>query len=652
MRKKENMLEGSFDIRFLDDYLGGNISNDPVTAIVELIANAWDAGARKVKIHWPEDEEDTFSIVDDGHGLTVEEFAERWTKLSYNRLIVQGNKVDIPSDNNIHNKRPVYGRNGKGRFAAFCFGANEYFVETKKAPSHSCYRVKKTAGNNPLLYENVPLPNPCMLFHSEHGTAVFANKTKYVGIPDDKIRSEIGMRFLTDPNFQVYVNDQPVIFNDINSDQVSELSFNFKGKVIKVRVIHTAKSDKNTQKHGVAWHVNNRLVGQCNWEGLRGDNILDGRTSVAKKYTFIVQGDVVATHTKPDWSGFETNDEMLEFYDLTKSTILGFINELSKEMRTEITNRLKVSNCQKLSTVSPIGVSRWSNFVESVQIECPNLSDDELDSVATILANLEESTSQYALIHQLSECTPTDLDDLHEILRDWNVKSAKAVLDEIQTRLRLVYELRNKVHKKGTLEVQELQPLFGSGLWIFGTEFESIEYTSNKGMTKVLNDLFKINGTGSLNRPDFVVLPESSVGLYGCYDYDDEGYETGIRKVVIVELKKPGISIGSEEKGQCWKYVKELYDKGVILPTAKVDCYLLGETIDQNESFVRSDMDGAVKIRPMVFDTILKRAETRLLNLHKKIENAPFLEDFNVSEYIEENTIASHEQFIIDDSLN
>lgn len=652
MVEQTHALEASFDSRFLDDYLGGNISNDPVTAIVELIANAWDAGATKVKIDWPEKEDDIFSIVDNGHGLTALEFSERWTRLSYNRFETQGNDVFIPEDNKILNKRTVYGRNGKGRFSAFCFGDNEYFVETKKDSSLVCYQVLKSTGNNPLLYKETELPNPSMLSHDKHGTAVYTKKTKHIGIPEDRIRSEIGIRFLTDPDFTVYVNEKPVIFNDINSEQVSTLSFKFREKVINIRVIHTTKSDKTTQQHGVAWHVNNRLVGKCGWEGMRNDNILDGRTSIAKKYTFIVQADAVVDHVKPDWTGFKNNDEMLEFYDLTKSTILGFITELSKEKRAETTKRLKDDNRQKLSVVSPIGVSRWNEFVENIQVECPTLNDEELDSVAKILANLEASTSQYSLIHKLSEYTPKDLDDLYDILRDWNVTSAKAVLDEIQTRLRLIEELRAKVHKKSTLEVQELQPLFSKGLWIFGPEFESIEYTSNQGMTKVLQDLFKIDITGSKNRPDFVVLPESSVGLYGCYDYDDEGCETGVRKVVIVELKKPGISLGENEKSQCWKYVKELYDKGAILPTAKVDCYLLGEMIEQGEAFERSERNEDVKIRPMVFDTILKRAETRLLNLHKKVELAPFLEDFNVTEFLGKNTVESFEQFNLDDVAN
>lgn len=641
-------LEAIYDERFMDDYLGSKMSSDAVTAVVELIANAWDAGSKTVKITWPLEQDQPFIIADDGHGLTAQEFEARWRTLSYDRTKNQGIWAEIPSDNGIAGKRAAYGRNGKGRYSAFCFGDNEYYVETRKENTHSCYQVKRVEGKTPLAFNKLNLPSKSFLFHAAHGTAVFTLRSKHVGIPLDRIKSEVGLRFLTDPNFKVFINNQAVHFGDIDETRTSTLTFMFKGSPITIKVINTEKSDRTAQQHGVAWHVNNRLVGTCGWDGLKNDSILDGRTNAAKRFTFIVIADAIADAVKADWSGFNSTDDVLEFYDGAKKTILNFIIELSKEKRAETSKQLLEENRQKLSIASVTGVSRWKEFVDKVQVECPNLRDDDLQSISKILANLEASTSKYSLVHQLSECTPKDLDDLSDILRDWNIKSAKAVLDEIQTRLKLIKDIRNKVHNMKTLEVQELQPLFGKGLWIFGPEFESIEYTSNVGMTKVLQELFKIDTTGSANRPDFVVLPEASIGLYGCYDFDESGAETGVRKVVIVELKRPGVSLGSNEKQQCWKYVKELYQKGAILNHATVECYLLGETIEVQESSPLKERDDAVVIRPLIYDTILKRAETRMLNLHKKIENAPFLKDSKeVSEFLEKNTVAPNEQLTL-----
>ena len=193
-------------------------------------------------------------------------------------------------------------------------------------------------------------------------------------------------------------------------------------------------------------------------------------------------------------------------------------------------------------------------------------------------------------------------------------------------------------------KVQELQPLFKKGLWIFGPEFESIEYTSNQGMTNVIKKLCKVDKLGTKNRPDFAILPDGSLSLHGKYQYDDCGNEAGISKVVIVELKKPGVPLGETEKNQCWKYAKELYEKGAILETAKIDCYLLGATIQEQESGVDTKRNGDVRIVPLVFDTVLKRAETRLLNLHRHIKDTPFLDEKKVQHFIDKNTIQLNKQ--------
>lgn len=633
-----------YDSRFLADYIGRGMYEDSVIAIIELIANAWDAGAKNVKIEWPTENKKIFSITDDGHGLTKNQFSSRWTKLSYNRLSSQGPDVEIPVDNDIKAGRRAYGKNGKGRFSAFCFAVNEFYVETKSGFDHNCFSVIKSEGSQPIEYREKSLPEPSLLFNNNHGTSVFATSINPIFHSEDKMRSEIGLRFLIDPDFNVFLNNSKIVFSDIDSEKISYIKFKFKKTEATIRVIQTDKSDKTTHQHGVAWQANNRLIGNCSWNGLRNDVILDGRSIFAKKYTFIVDATLISDEILPDWTNFKNNNNVLDFYDLAKESIDDYLLDLTRESRSETKKNLIDKNRDNLSKVNMIGVSRWTSFIEQVQINCPKINEHELESVASILASLEASTSQYDLIYKLRDCSPQDLDDLNSILDDWSIQSAKAVLDEIKYRLSLVESIRDKVNRKNTLELQELQPLFEKSLWIFGPEFESIEYTSNKGMTNVLKKVFKVDTKGTSDRPDFVVLPDGTLGAYGRYGYDNDGNESGIEKVVIVELKKPTISLGDTEKGQCWKYARQLYEAGVILPDAKIECYLLGSAIQKHESGIRTEKDGKVNIKPMVFETVLKRAETRLLNLHKKIESAPFLNNLNIKKFIFDNTINSQKQ--------
>ena len=66
---KEKVNQGVlFDDKFLDKYAGPIIC-DAAVAIVELVADAWDAYATRVDIIWPKRSQNiAFSITDNGRG--------------------------------------------------------------------------------------------------------------------------------------------------------------------------------------------------------------------------------------------------------------------------------------------------------------------------------------------------------------------------------------------------------------------------------------------------------------------------------------------------------------------------------------------------------------------------------------------------------
>jgi hypothetical protein len=53
----------------------------------------------------------------------------------------------------------------------------------------------------------------------EHGTEIFVKQSTNSIISDELARTEIGMRFLSDPNFIVTVNSQKVTFSDIPKER-------------------------------------------------------------------------------------------------------------------------------------------------------------------------------------------------------------------------------------------------------------------------------------------------------------------------------------------------------------------------------------------------------------------------------------------------
>ncbi|MFW6106902.1 MAG: ATP-binding protein [bacterium] len=618
-----------YDPRFMEAHAGARILHDPKTAIVELIANSWDAGATEVEILWP-DGKDTegVSVEDNGVGMTNEEFDRRWRTLSYNRPQEQGMTVVFPED--LADGRPerrAFGRNGIGRWSGFCFG-DTYFVETWKDGRLNRYKVS-LGSDRPFVIERLKSD----IKRDGHGTWIECSDGGHTALTPEEARSEIGMRFLTDPDFEVSVNGNPVDFSDIEDPNIKKLALPAgNGNTVELIVIDTQATDRTTKQHGIAWHVGGRLVGTCSWKGLGPDDLIDGRRVAAKRFTFIVRADFLADTDaiKRDWSGFDKDNEP---YQRAASAVYEKVREyllkVSEEDRKETLAKARARNRDALNKMGPLEREKWTKFVQRAQETCPSIKENDIVKLSEVVANLEQAKSGYALLHKLSELDPDQLDDLHKILEDWTLDMAKLVLDEIGRRLELIEELRSRILDKKTQEVQELQPLFERGLWIFGPEFETIEYTSNEGMTRIVQDLFKRREmTGSRNRPDFAILPDGTAGLYSYPRYDEDGEENGTDRLVIVELKRPGVKLGDDQKAQCWKYVKELYGRGLLRTGfSKVRCFLLGSHVDELEDSPRVEMDGSVEIRPMLFNTVLKRAESRLLKLHERVKNAPFLRE-------------------------
>ncbi len=633
MKGKQTAL---FEDRFLESFAGLSIMKDPKVAIMELIANSWDAGASIVQIFWPLENGDRFSILDNGHGMTEANFEKRFRTLAYNRATHQGLYAEIPKDNINIAKRPVFGRNGKGRFAGFSFG-EAFFVRTWKDGHQNIFKVFIDK-DNALAFQKVGETKN----KDGHGTEIYIDKAIKPFLSDAQIRIEISMRFMTDPHFELSVNNAMVTFSDIPEDNVEvfEVPVQDVG-VLKITVIDVQNADKTTQQHGIAWHVNRRLVGECTWKGSGQEYLIDGRKSVAKRYTFIVEADFLKDKEAvlPDWTGFYPNnkDYNLSFIE-AQEAIKNHILQLSKDSRKSTFDEIKQANNQILKKMGFEGRVRWEKFVETVQEECPSITDDDLQKLSTVLANLENSESKYSLIQQLSEFNTQNLDDLNSILNKWNIDLAKIVLDELEYRLKLLEQLRIKVKNDNTDEVQELQPLFHRGLWIFGPEYETIDYTSNEGMTSVIQKLFGVDTKGKTIRPDFVIVPDGTVGFYGYPMYDEDGGEIGIDKLTIVELKRPGVPIAKGEKDQPLKYVEELFDKGLIKNFTNITCFVLGSQVSQFHSGISTERDGKIRIIPMDFDTVIRRAKSRLLNLYNRVSNAPFLEDTRIKEFLKEKS--------------
>ncbi len=601
---------------FLDDY-AGRIISDPFIALVELVANCWDAGARNVQITWPENTKGQFQIIDDGTGMSRSDFERIWRELNYDRIKNQGANVIFPEPSSKV-KRTAYGRNGKGRHSLFCF-SDQYWVETWKDNVTSIFKVERSKGEVPYRIEFMnQYPK------EGHGTKIYCNVFKnYIKI--DTIQDLLGSKFIIDPSFSIYLNDHKIELLDLK-DVIAE-EYPIKGEKVEILRIDSKLTGRTSKQHGVAWWVNNRLVGEHSWRGFEG-TYLDGRSSEAKRFTFIVRADFMIDEIKPDWTDFKDSEKANAIRKLVNTHIYNSIQKLVQESRKVTKREILLEYKTDLKFLGNLSRSQIGKFVDEIQMKCPTMTQDHLSSVVGILAKMESSKTKYRLLQQLAILSKGDLDTLVDILNEWTLTEAKAVLDELHWRLELIQKIEKLIEDPNTDELHELQPLFENGLWIFGPEYESIEFLSNKTLATIIEKFF-----GSENelehpkkRPDFVALPDRSIGVYSSDDFDSNNEVFGIRKILIVELKKGGSIIKDKERRQAEDYAQEILKSGKIniTPNTKIVGYVLGAKVESKS--IKLD-PGIIEVIPKSYNIVLQQAYARTFNLVRKIKEARDIEE-------------------------
>lgn len=154
-------------------HLGLQMYGGAVPAIAELVANAWDADARRVEITIPLGSSITsdtvIEVVDDGIGMTFEEINESYLVLGRDRR--SEGHGESPS------RRSVMGRKGIGKLAGFGI-AQTIKVETKRNHHLTAFKMDfqemlKESSSSPyeptIIYDG---PDTDAVITGDHGTRI------------------------------------------------------------------------------------------------------------------------------------------------------------------------------------------------------------------------------------------------------------------------------------------------------------------------------------------------------------------------------------------------------------------------------------------------------------------------------------------------
>ena len=220
-----------------------------------------------------------------------------------------------------------------------CF-ADEYKVETWKEGQCTTALVELTSGGSFPFRCRVQSEKP----KSGHGTVISAIARREYS-SDPSVCDLIGFKFAVDPSFVVDVNGHAVKLLSLSGLATDPVDIEGHGRVTVYR-LDPLRQERTTQLKGIAWWVNRRMVGEPSWDGLDGPGqYLDGRTGEAKRFSFVVEADILKTETNADWSGFKESEKTTA----VRKAVHSFITDELRGLMSDDRKRLKKAAINRIA---------------------------------------------------------------------------------------------------------------------------------------------------------------------------------------------------------------------------------------------------------------------------------------------------------------
>ncbi len=219
-RREETDFKFEISISILN-HLGRNLYRNFITVLGEAISNSWDADAKNVWIQINR-ENASFSIKDDGTGMTRDDFQDKFLKIGYSKR-KDGTRTSP------NRGRPYIGAKGIGKLALLsCAKRVSIFSKTEggeytggaidNAQLDEAITDDENIGKYHLDGLNSSLIKKPHDDH-EHGTIiVFQDANERIRNSAEYIKKLLALSFkfsLLDNEFTIHVNDSPVTYNDL-----------------------------------------------------------------------------------------------------------------------------------------------------------------------------------------------------------------------------------------------------------------------------------------------------------------------------------------------------------------------------------------------------------------------------------------------------
>lgn len=545
------------------DHIDSLTRANGITAISELIWNALDADATKIKISYTQNGLDGYqsiTISDNGHGLTYEKALQVFGSLGGSEKKV---KTQSP------NGRQYHGKEGKGRLKSLALGD---LVEFKSRYKNSEQLSEFTIKLDRNQLSKADFSDVKTLGKNFIGEPGFQITIKNV---DDKradealsksnkleLEQKFSSYYVSYPDFEISVNGAKLDFESlIKNDYSEEIKAEIEGEgttfVIKI----------------VEWNfsIDKKKTYLCNSEGIPFSETNLGIRSSLPISIFIQSEYIEKLHreNKLDIEGLDPN--ILAIQEEAKKIARQYIKDQLHKYSGEFIENLKREGLYPyMGEADGIVESSKRQVFDIVALQLneflPNFEDQDQKSKKLTLTLVKEalekdSDSLRKILEEVIELPDDKREELVEILELSSLSDIIDAMTVIKNRLHIIQALEEIVYNDDVggkvQERKHLHKIVIHETWLFGDNYQyGIDDSSLKNVLKTyLKDVMKRDDfeeiVNSEDNSELGKIPD--VCLWSQYSLGSLGKEN-----LVIELKKPNKLAGFDEKNQIESYASRV----------------------------------------------------------------------------------------------
>ena len=539
-------------------HLGLQMYGGAVPAIAELIANSWDADATRVDVNIPLDKPITselcVEVLDDGIGMSFEELNESYLVVGLDRR--RGGRGRSPIG------RQVMGRKGIGKLAGFGI-AKTMRIETKKHGHLTVFEMN--FGEMTSADQFVEPYKPTVIYDGpDHESTIPYDTGTRVVLKDLEIRNAINsarFRLSMSRRFSI-LNDQfAVAINDVELTRDEILvQFRFPSEDLTREHIpgfgtvrwwfgFTEKPIPHEEARGIIVMVRGKLAQTPFFfdqtGGTQGQLGLQYMTGEVHADDIDNAEDLIATDRASIRWEHERARLLLDWGQNKVRSCLQQWSRLRRERNEErIAGRLR-NRLPQLERIRQFPDTHQRELFAAVNslARVETIDEERLKEIVDFLLRAYENDHLLDLIQQINHADANSLEQLGQVIGEWDVLEAVAVAQLVRGRIAVIDKFRELIDQEAR-ELPDMQDFIENHPWVLRPEWAPLE--RERSIEKILrkhilgkNADTKIPKKKGRRRVDAICL--ASPGM-----------------IVVVELKRPGRLAGRKELRQLEDYVDSL----------------------------------------------------------------------------------------------